>query len=468
MMARAMNWNAALRDLRRKWQPGAPLPMHVNSAAIMLSVVASGAFGQLTWLVAARLSTPHEVGIASAYMSGALLCAQMSLLGLGSAVIALLPRYRQHPIDLLRTLLTSVAAGGLVAGGVYVFVAATVLHELGAFVAEPGVAPVVLVQAVLLPVAVMFDQAAVALRRADGVLVRSVIGGVVRVGLLLALWLVDATDGVRALSITLAWVGSTLLACLLGNAQLRQVLPGFTFRPTLKRDLVRMGLGVGLPNHFVSLVMIGPGLIISILVAELLSPTLNAYWYVAWMLAGIVFVVPSSNGLALFAEVANHPERLRQGIRQCIRTSLAFGLPLAAVLALAADWVLPLLGESYRAGVMPMRLMAVAVLPLTFVETYVATCRAMRNLTEPAITCALGGLLTIVAAGAGGVMFGLNGVALAWLAVQSGVGIWAAWRLRSMLARVAPHPESFLTADDLRHATLEIPLTLARDADRRP
>ena len=115
--ARAGALTTALRDLWRQWQERAPLPMHVNSVAIMLSVVASGAFGQVTWLLAARLSSPHEVGIASAYMSGALLCAQVSLLGLGSAVIALLPRYRRQPVDLLTTLLTTVAVAGLVAGG---------------------------------------------------------------------------------------------------------------------------------------------------------------------------------------------------------------------------------------------------------------------------------------------------------------------------------------------------------------
>jgi O-antigen/teichoic acid export membrane protein len=465
--AQAGALTTVLRDLWRQWQERAPLPMHVNSVAIMLSVVAAGAFGQVTWLLAARLSSPHEVGIASAYMSGALLCAQVSLLGLGSAVIALLPRYRRQPVDLLTTLLTTVAVAGLVAGGAYVLIAVTSLRELGAFVSEPGAVVVVLAQAILLPVAVMFDQSAVALRRADGVLIRSVVGGIFRVGLIVTLWLLASPDGLRALSITLAWVGATLLACLLGNRQMRQVLPDFKFRPTVKREFVSMGLAVGLPNHFVSLVMIGPGLIISILVAELLSPTLNAYWYVAWMLAGIVFVVPSSNGLALFAEVSNHPERLRQGISSCVRSSLLFGLPLAIGMAVAADWLLPLLGDGYRAGITPMRLMAAAVLPMTFVETYVATCRALRRLAEPAITCAIAGLATIAAAAGGGLLFGLNGVAVSWLAVQTVVGIWAAWRLRTMLARSTAHSDVLRPAEEGWRGALEAPLTLARDADRR-
>jgi O-antigen/teichoic acid export membrane protein len=435
MIVPAVNFGGVLRELLRLWRSRAALPMHVNSVAIMLSVVAAGAFGQVTWLLAARLSTPNDVGIASAYMSAALLCAQISLLGLGSAVIVLLPRHRSDASVLVRTLLTAVAGAGLAAGGVYLLIALTTLHEMSSFVSDPRAALLVLAQAVVLPTAVMIDQSAVALRRADGVLVRSVVSGVARVSLVVVLWLIASSSPLTALSITLAWFGSTLLACGMGNSQLRHILPNFRFWPSLHPEFVSKGLRIGLPNHFVSLAMIGPGLVLSILVTELLSPSANAYWYIAWMLAGIVFVVPSSNGLALFAEVTNHPERRRPASIQSIRSSLLFGLPLAVCLGVAGAWALPLLGEGYQAGVTPVRIMVVGVLPVTFLETYVANCRAMHNLREPAITFALGGVAILLAAAAGGLTFGLNGVALAWLAVQSVVGIWAAWRLKSMLAQ---------------------------------
>jgi O-antigen/teichoic acid export membrane protein len=453
MIVPAVNWRAMARELVSQWRSRAALPMHVNSVAIMLSVVAAGAFGQVTWLLAARLSTPHDVGIASAYMSGALLCAQISLLGLGSAVIVLLPRHRADAAALVRTLLTAVAAVGLVAGAAYVLISITSLRELGSFVSDPRAALLVLAQAAVLPTAVMVDQAAVALRRADGVLVRSVASGFVRVGLVVVLWLIASSSPLSALSITFAWFGATLLACVMGNTQLRHILPDFRFFPSLHGDFVRKGLRIGVPNHFVSLAMIGPGLVLSILVTELLSPTANAYWYIAWMLAGIVFVVPSSNGLALFAEVTNHPERQRHATLLSVRGSLLFGVPLAVCMGVAGGWALPILGEGYAAGVTPFRIMVVGILPATFLETYVANCRAMHNLREPAITCAIGGVATIVAAALGGLSFGLNGVALAWLSIQSVVGLWAALRLKSMLAqRSEPH----------------LSVTPVRTADTRP
>jgi O-antigen/teichoic acid export membrane protein len=335
-----------------------------------------------------------------------------------------------------------VSAAGLLAGVIYVGIAIGTLRELGSFLADPRAIVMVVAQAGALPTAMMFDQSAVALRRADGVLERSVVAGFARVGLVVCLCLLSAGTSLPALSIALAWFGSTLLACLMGHAQIRRLVRGFKLRPALHREFVQQGLLIGLPNHFVSLAIVGPGLVLSILVTELLSPSINAFWYIAWMLAGIVFVVPSSNGLALFAELTNHPERTGQANLQSIRSSLLFGIPLAACLGVAAGWALPFLGEGYSAGVTPVRLMVLGVLPMTFVETYVANCRAMHNLREPAITLAIGGIATVGAAALGGVTLGLNGVALAWLTVECAMGAWAGWRLRGVLIHAARHSDS--------------------------
>ena len=64
------------------WQArkGKPLSMHANSATLMVSVGLTAAFGQLSWLVAARVSTPQDVGRASEMIAAMALCAQIALL----------------------------------------------------------------------------------------------------------------------------------------------------------------------------------------------------------------------------------------------------------------------------------------------------------------------------------------------------------------------------------------------------
>ena len=129
----------ALRGIRHRRTPTGALPMHVNSVALMLTVVVSAALGQASWFVAARLFSPGEVGVASVVITGTLLCGQVALLGFGSAVINLLPEHRRQPTDFLCTMFTTVALAGLVAGGVYLLVVATGLHELRTVVADTAI-----------------------------------------------------------------------------------------------------------------------------------------------------------------------------------------------------------------------------------------------------------------------------------------------------------------------------------------
>src|SRR5581483_10676195 len=58
------------RELASSRNSTTALPMHINSAALILTVFVSAGFGQLSWLIAARLFSPSDVGVASAVITG--------------------------------------------------------------------------------------------------------------------------------------------------------------------------------------------------------------------------------------------------------------------------------------------------------------------------------------------------------------------------------------------------------------
>lgn len=408
--------------------------MHANSAALILNVFVSAGLGQLSWLLAARLFSPAEVGVASAIITGTLLCGQLALLGFGSAAISLLVDHRHKPNEFLRTLFTTVALAGVIAGGVYLVVIGTGFREFETFAAEPWHAVVVLLTAGLMPIALLMDQTSIALRRADGVLVRSLAGGIIRLLILLVLGLMTVTGMLHSLAMLIAWLSTVLVPCVLGNAQLRRALPGFSFRPSFAPGVARSALALGLPNHMLSVALQTPGLVLPTLVAQLLTPAANAYWYMAWMLAGLTFVIPASLGTSLFAEAANRPGALGAGIGGSIRASLAVGLLAAATLVVAANWLLGLLGAAYASeAITPLRILVLGVFPLAFTETYVGTCRARRNLKEPTVVYTVAGVAILLGAILAARGSGLNGVAATWLGAQTASGAWAAWRLYRLI-----------------------------------
>src|SRR5215207_396021 len=66
-------------------RPTRTLSMLVNSIALILGKVATMGFGFLSWLLAARLFAPQEVGLASGAVSAMILATQIALLGVSSA-----------------------------------------------------------------------------------------------------------------------------------------------------------------------------------------------------------------------------------------------------------------------------------------------------------------------------------------------------------------------------------------------
>ena len=86
-----------------------------------------------------------------------------------------------------------------------------------------------------------------------------------------------------------------------------------------------------------------------ILVAELLSASDNAHWYIVWMMAWVIYQVPNSVGIALFAEAAAEPSQVAVVARRALRVTLLLGGAGAALLAVLATPVLRILGPDFAA-----------------------------------------------------------------------------------------------------------------------
>jgi len=186
----------------------------------------------------------------------------------------------------------------------------------------------------------------------------------------------------------------------------------------------------GIGNHTLTLCERVPGLVLPIVVTELLSPQANAYWYVIWMSAWVVFITPLSVGVALFAEGSHRPKAMSGATTQALRISLIFGGGGAAVLWLFATPVLDLLGPEYaEAGTTPLRILLFGVVPMAFTSAYYARCRARGRLGEAIAIGVLGGLAAVVVTAIAGVEHGLSGMAIAWVAVQTVISGWAGMRL---------------------------------------
>lgn len=409
-----------------------------NAAGMVTGRVAAMGLGFLFWLLAAHVAPAAEIGFAAAVVSAMMLCTQFAQLGVGSAFISLSGEHRQQPGVLLDVALTLTAVGSVVVGGAFLVVARTWLPELGQVTRVPSWTLAFLAMSLLGTAGIVLDQVNVALGRGFQVLVRTAAFGFVTLVLVAAVPLFGAdTDALLLFSL---WVVAGVAGLAVGLWQLWATTPavaparhrayGYRFRPRWEPTLVRRLLTVGLANHVLTLCERVPGLVLPVVVTELVSAEANAVWYVVWMSAWVVFTAPISVGIALFAEAVKQPDSAARATATAIRTSLLYAGAAAVVLAVLAHPVLRLLGHQYAAaGVTPLRILLIGVLPLAVVSAYFARCRARGKLGEAIAAGSLAGIAGVLAPAVVSVHHGLSGVAAAWVAVQAVAACWAGVRL---------------------------------------
>jgi O-antigen/teichoic acid export membrane protein len=409
------------------------LSMFPNSLALIGSKVSTMGLGFLFWLLAARLFEVDEVGLAAGVVAAMMLCTQVALFGLGSAVIALLPTELRRPRALLDSAFSLVTVLALVTGVGFLFVSAVALGELHVVSGSVVYALLFVAATVTGALGILLDQLSTSLRRGDQALVRGLAFGITAVLSLAVLTAVGAT-GSQALLVPWVIAGATTLA--IGLVQVRRALAGYVPRPTVIGSRARRLVLTGMPNYALTLGERAPGLVLPIVVTELLSPAANAAWYAAWMMAWVVFIVPVQVGMTLFAEIAHEPGSLAAATSRATRAALLVGVPAAVALALLAHPLLALLGNEYaETGVGPLRILVLGLIPLIFVQVYYASCRGVGRLGEAIIVAWASGLISICAAAVAGVGSGLEAMALAWVAAQLGAALFAAVRLGRLRRR---------------------------------
>jgi O-antigen/teichoic acid export membrane protein len=416
------------------------LSLAMNGIALSAGTMVRLGIGFLTWLVAARLYSTSQVGMAAAAISAMLLCVQVGTLGVDLALIALYPRYQEHPARLLDTGITLGTATALATGLLFVGLSSAGLHSLHVIASDPLYASLFLLLTALAAGWWIMDQTSVALRRSDQVLLRAIVAAAVT---LIGVSVCGGLGWDTAAAILASWALAALVACAIALLQVSRAAHAYRFRPRFARRLVRSLIGVGLPNFAMTAADTAPGLVLPIVAAEVLSTQAAAFWYVVWMMSVAAYTIPTAFGLNLFAEAAGAPSRLADHVRDGFRAAIPLAAAATVALAALGPIVLSILGASYRAnGAAPVRIMALAAVPMVVTKVYLATCRATGRMLEGTVVAGVAGIAAVGACAVAASGFGLTGIAVAWLSVQVVTAVGTGLRLRVLLLRLGSTVET--------------------------
>ncbi len=392
--------------------------MLVNAGALVGTTAVTSLLGSLYWWLAARRFPPASVGIASASVSAMLLLGGLCVLGLGTLLITELPRQPEHAASLISTSLLIVGAVGGTVGLAFALIAPLVsrgFQELGLSLTTIAIFAA---GVSLTAIGVVLDQALVGLLRGKLQFGRNALFACAR---LLALFALSFFSTGRAgIAVYATWVLGVLLSLAALTAYLfyEKGWPGSRYLPRLS-SLRKLG-GAALQHHMLNMTLQAPVLILPVLVTALLSVTMNAWFYVSWMIANFVFLVPNTLTIVLHAVSSAQQAALARKARITLALGLATSLLANGVLQLAAQQALALFGASYaQQATWTLRVLLLAAVPLTIKYHYIAICRVQDRIRQAMLAMLPGGLLELSAAALGAHLGGLTGLSAGWVVAIS-------------------------------------------------
>jgi O-antigen/teichoic acid export membrane protein len=399
----------------------------------------TSALGFAFWWVAARRLPVDDVGVASAAISAMLLLGNLAAMGLGTVLMREMPRVASARGSMVVAALSVAGTVGLAAGTSFALLAPHLSRELG-FIAESPAALVIFALGVAgTSVALVLDQALIGLLRPRIQFWRNAVFAVAKLALLVLLiaWFGD----VGGLVVVLAWlVGAAVsigLVAAIGGAWKPQHWSnsGWSLLHSLR--------GSALKHHALNVSRFAPYWLMPVVVAVLVSPSAAAAFYVALLVATLVYVISGSLALSMFAVGSHDPDAVPRQLRASITLSSAAVLASIAGAVLLHGPVLDLFGPTYRElASVPLLVLVTAAAFVMIKDHWIAVMRMRSRVGLAAGIVAALASIEILVASVAGAWGGLSALTLGWTVILATEAVLMGPTVVRAVARgVTPVPE---------------------------
>jgi O-antigen/teichoic acid export membrane protein len=370
------------------------------------------AFGFVFWLVVAHLYKPEQVGVASTLISSMNFIAYFCLLGFNSTFIRFLPhsKKRDEQID---TGLILVLLATIIVSSIYVICAPlfapkldilhhSLMYEIGYVVLSIGATINLITDSVFIAY-----RAAVYNFFIDGVAGSSI-------QLLLPIALVSF----GAFGIYMAQSVAATCAMILS---IYFMIKRFNYRPSLKinKTVLKEVLRYSSGNYVASLLNTAPTIILPIIVLDSLGAAPAGYYYLAFMMANVLYAVSYAVAQSLFAEGSTNEADLMKLVGRATKLIAALVLPASVALVLLGPVLLSFFGHAYSTHSKDLLYVLAAAGP---VMGGVGICSIIMRITKQTKALIITNAIYLVATCGSGLLWihkGLVWAGVAWLIGQT-------------------------------------------------
>jgi len=375
-------------------------PLIRNSFFIMASSFVAAGFGFFFWMIAARLYSQADVGIATALMSSMGLLILISRLGLDQSVIRFFPGRDKNKV--LGTAILVPTAVALGAGLVFIAAVDVISPEL---TIVRTIAPLYLLFLGTYSVTWVLEGAFNALRKSEHYFALNLLYGS-RILFLVPLVFLGATGIFSAFGFSFV-LGLIFALLLLARCAIRPALG-------VDRAFLREAWQFSAGAYLAGILMSAPNMVIPIMVLHVLGAESTANYYITYAIVSILFMIPYAFTTSLFVE-GSHGGEMKKSVLRTLASMFALLIPAIIGLSLFGEQILNLIGKDYVEGTALLRVLALSALFVSICQTFISIAKVRNDIRSLII---LSGFVSVALLGLGYTMmnrFGLIGMGYAWL-----------------------------------------------------
>ena len=408
------------------------LSLYRNAIYLMLNSAMYALTGFFFWIVAARLYPPEVVGLASSAMAAIGLLSLLSTLGLDYGLLRFLPAAGDEAREIINSVFT---IGGAVT------VVSALIYLAGMGIWSRALLPIRINLLYFLAFIIFTlantmqtfnSQCFIAARQSRFAMIQGWI-----IAWLRFLPLVLLATSFQKFGIVAAWGLCVVLSVIIATTFFQPLAyHGHHPFPSINKDVVGRMLRFSFANYMGNIFWTIPSLVLPIMVVNLLGPVENAYFYIGWAIAGIVFMIPTAISLSMLAEAAHDENKLVLELRRSLQLIFILLVPAIIILLFLGRFFLQFFGKAYSENALQLLwILAISAIPLSLNYVYITIRRVEKKMWSVIWLSAFIAVATLASSYVLLRVTGIKGASIGWLASQSAAAIFTLPYLRRRLFR---------------------------------
>ncbi len=399
--------------------------LYKNSFYLMLSNIVNGLLGFIFLMVATRLYSASDIGIYSAMFSAISLIILFSMTGgFGNALIKLVPSASSLDKNkLVFSFLMISCFIVLLMSFIFVFFIEIFSSKLIFLKENLFYGFIFILFAIFSTIVALFNGIFMAFRKTKYILVEQIVTNIGKI-ILLPLFVSFLYIGIFYSTGIGTLLGVFISLFLLYKARL------IIFKLNISFDIIKKNFNYILTNYFSSIASGLFGLLLPILILNILSAEMTAYFFLVWVIFTLIRTFLMSTIMSFFIEGSYNMNEIKKNRNKGLKSSLIIATISIIGVFLFGKFVLSLFGETYLNSLDLWYIFTISIYFFVINRIYLVELLIKKKMKE---TIIFNFLITIPAIISGTLLmfyFGLIGVGYGWLIGQAIGIIWILARLK--------------------------------------